>query len=285
MSKHLIADMEEYKSLTAGARQAGYVHTNCYLMRDAVRAMVGEGRLYALEPEAGLVLLEADRGGFYRVYYYLSAGFQGPALALDRDAVIEFPYMPPLEADARRRDEPALIRRLGFVLGRESAFRTADAGEALTEPPLLPEGYAVNAARPEQAEDILALFGAYFEPLYAFLPTADELRQRIAEGCVFAAVKDGALIGALDSHREKQAAVCDHVALRPACRGLGVSKALLAAHHRRYQGLVRTYQAWTDRSNRPAMGMYTSAGYGNTAGLEGRAANEYILRKASGVRA
>ena len=120
MSWKVIADMEEYKSLTAKARRAGYAHTNCYLMPGAVREKLAAGRLRQLQMDGGVIFLEADRGGFYRVYYYLSDAFHGPELELDKDAVIEFPFTPPLEEDDRRRDEPALIVHSAW--GRPAMF-------------------------------------------------------------------------------------------------------------------------------------------------------------------
>lgn len=242
-------------------------------MPEAVREKLVARHLYQVQLDGGLLFLEEDRGEFYRVYYYLSDSFRGSELTLDKDAVIEFPFTPPLKLDTRHRGDPELINRLGFTIGRESAFRAGDAGAVLMEAPALPEGYSVIAARLEQMPEIMTLFRASFNPLYAFLPTEDELAERIESGCVFVVEHDGAVVGALNGHRERNAAICDHVAIIPSCRGNGLSKALLVRHHRLYEGLVRVYQAWTDKNNRVSMSMYTSLGYSHP---QRRAAYEYI---------
>lgn len=274
-----IDNFEEYKALTAKAREKQYTHTNCYFLPAAVKEKIGQGCLYAQELKKGLLLVELDKIGFYRVFYFLSPYFSGQGIEFDRDAVIEFPFVYPLENDIQKREEPALIEQMGFSLGRESAYLNGDPEKLLMDPGPQPEGIELRVARQEQAQEILNLFSMHFSRLYAYLPTVEELTELIEREGVFVACKGDIVAGTMSSKTNRQFAIGNQVAVHPDFRGLGLGKSLMAFYHQHYRGQVRAYHSWIDIHNTVSVNMHRKLGY--EYATPPRRANEYILCKQS----
>lgn len=266
-----VRSLEHYKEILSGAKENGCRLSNCFYLPDAVRRKTAEGTLLFQPIEHGLLLLE-DQVDFYRCCYFLSEHEQPGHVTLDKDAVIEFPFNGTM--NEKQRLQVQKIESMGFRLGRESGMMCS----APDQLAVFCAGEADNICRtagPEDAAQILALINLYFDPLYAFLPTEEELLGFISEGRALV-IRDGdGIAAALISSFEKRIASIRQVAVASAHRGKGLGKAIVQAYHSKYMGEAASFQHWVDLNNTPAVNMYLSFGY--SFGL--RKANEYILKE------
>lgn len=260
---------EQYKETIAQAKLDGYSLSNNFFLPAAIREKIAEASLSFHSIENGLLLLD-DCGDFYRCYYYLSRQASPGMPRLDKPAVIELPF------NGNLNDNQLLqisrIETMGFRLGRESAMMSRPADDSAC---CSGGNYGICAyAMAQDAPQILHLLYLCFDPLYAFLPTLEQLLCSIAEGRVIVIRCGDKIAAALVSSFEKGIASIRQVAVNPEFRGKGYGKEILCAYHKKYLGEAASFQHWVDINNTPAVNMYQSAGYG----FSHRKANEYILK-------
>lgn len=209
-----IRSYEQYKELLARLRAEGCKQSNCFFLPEAARQKAESGCLSLLPARGGAVLLE-DGGGFYRCYYFFPDGARPEPLRLDRPAVIELPFRG--QTDDAPQEQVRMIGRMGFRLGRESVLMTADAGEIVDRD--LPAGLPpAESAEASETEEILRLLNDSFDPLYAFLPSPEELRGAIGEERVLVIRQKDGISAVLNSGLNRQTASIHHVAVAPAAR-------------------------------------------------------------------
>ncbi len=263
-----IESPEHFRELTTAAKKNGYKLSNCFFLPDAIRRMTQEGTLFYRDIDGGLLLLD-DRKMFYRCYYYLSEDGTMKAVFLDKDAVIEFPFNG--EMNDKQKLQVSKIEEMGFRLGRQSGMMSAS-----------PDDVQIRNANTEQAVDIavlgdadgiLDLLNRYFNPLYSFIPSKEEMESAIEEGRVIV-IRDAQQMGAaLVSSLEKKTACVNQIAVDSAYRRRGFGGALMQAYHEMYSGKADAFRHWVDLNNQPAVSMYKGFGYE----LSLRKANEYIM--------
>ena len=259
---------EVLKAAQTVARAQGWKLSNCFLLPAELRRRIDAGLLSLQQTENGLFLME-NAGSFDRCYYYLPpTGPVGP-LHADRELVVEFPFTG--EPNPNQQLQIARLLELGFELARESGLMSCSPDALI--PHKLPEAQ-IHSATEEEIPEILDLLYQAFDPRFAFLPTAEELRTAVVENRLFAASREGHVAAALHAGFEKTVAIVHHVAVDESFRGCGLGKCLLDYYHRRFAGQATAYQHWVDLHNVPALAMYKSFGYGFSL----RKANEYIRK-------
>ena len=263
-----IESAEQFKCLAAKARQGGFTFSNCYFTSATLQPLIDGGLLWSAEfPSALLFLEKAD--GFYRVYYYLQPDQIPERVSFDRPAVLEYVYRSGLSAQSRA--EIALIEHMGFALGRESGRMSLRAGQAAK----MPTDTSFVCRTPAGGEEaLLALFGAAFDPLYAYMPDRSELTKAIEGGQIFCINEQGRLCAALFSEQKGSTAWIRMIAVAPDAQGRGFAKGLLDAYHQAYVPHVTGFSHWVERSNIGALSLYRKFGYT----FDGRYANEYVFR-------
>ena len=263
-----IVSCEQYNHIVDRAADRRCGLTNCYFLPSAIQQKVEDGKLYWQDVPDGLLLLD-DNGAFYRCYYYLAEDARPEGVTLDKDAVIEFPFSG--EMNDRQRRQVGMIEAMGFRLGRESGMMSAspDAVIAVSGEQASP----CVAAQASDAAGITALISACFNPLYAFLPTGEELDAMIDRNAVLVIREGNEVAAALISSFEKRIATVNQVAVDPACRRRGYARMLMQAYHGQYADRAAAFRHWVDINNVPAVNMYRGLGYGFNL----RRANEYIL--------
>lgn len=261
-----VKSFEEYKGWVQRGKSLEDPVTNCYLMPAAVKEKLHSESLYAMNLENGVLLLDRMEG-FYRCYYYLSPHGAYKPLVLDLPGVVEYVFQQEL-SEAQYR-ELSLLWQMGFTLGRESGRLSLSADSVKRTC----STDHVSPAFTGDAKEVLALFRSCFDPLYAFLPSKEELAGAIEQGNVLAVYERGRLAAALFAEVARNTASIRHLAVSESFRSRGYGKELVEAYHRRFQGSVKTFSHWVDRGNRPAMELYQRFGYS----FDGRRANEYSI--------
>lgn len=265
ISRVKLSSLEQYKALTAEARNAGCQLSNCFFLAPEIQKKIDSGTFYCHPLEKGLLLLE-DCGSFYRCYYYLGECAPAP-VELEKDAVIELPFTSAL--NEKQAKQIRMIEQMGFRLGRESSLMRVSADAIRTE---LPENDRCAFSEQSDADEILRLIYSTFNPLYSFLPTAEELAQAIEEKRVFVVRDQRRAVGVLVSSLSKKIATLHLLAVNPEYRGKGLGRLLCDFYHKHYRADAAAFQHWVDLKNEPAIHMYEKFGYEFTS----RKANEYI---------
>lgn len=264
-----VQSFEQYKETLKLAKSKGYVLSNCFLLPAAVRQKIQDASLFFHWIEHGLLLLD-DRSDFYRCCYFLPASEFPGQISLGKPSVIEFPFNG--TPNQSQLLQIRMIESMGFHLGRESGLMSASSDRIREVSPAQEPG-PVCAAEPEDAPEILALMYASFNPLYAFLPTEEELETAIREGRVLVIRSGDKVAAALISGFERGIASIQQVAVDPAFRGKRLGRQIVEHYHAKYMEEARSFQHWVDLNNRVALNLYHSFGYE----LVSRKANEYIF--------
>ena len=266
-----IRSPEQYSMLVSGFRKTGYRLSNCFFLPETIRQKTSANTLSCLQMNHGALILD-DQGSFYRCYYFLPEADDPDPVFLDKDAVIELPFNDTMNEKQRLQEQKIML--LGFHPGRRSGMMAAS-------PDTITRGRAdgqtvVDVALPADQQQILMLLYDSFNPLYAFLPTADELRKSISASEALVIRTEGTVKAVLLSSFQNGIASIRQVAVQEAARGRGFGRSLVEIYHRRYLSLgAKEFRHWVDLDNQAAMNMYHSFGYQP----DRRKANEYISLK------
>lgn len=223
--------------------------------RESLEAEIAAGELWMERLPEGLVLLRRSVGP-QRLRFLLTEPAALCRLSFDRTTALELP--------CRKRDEklPALaeaLQKQGWAealrrirLTRRPAPFVRDAADSL---PAGPGGSALQPGEgPAAPAAMLSLLRSCFSALTGCLPTEAELAADLAEGRVLAPA--GGLIRWRGKGRGSE---IRHLAVAPAYRGQGLSKALVAG----YLALEgeKLCRVWTGADNYTAQHVYKSFGY------------------------
>ena len=270
-----IVSLEHFNNLVSSAKGNGCKLSNCFFLPAVIERLIVNETLYYQNLASGLLILD-DNQSFYRCYYYLSGNDQPERLALNKSAVMEFPFNGELKEVQMQQIK--LIEAMGFRLGRESGLMVASANQ-LTDAHLDSSGHGdCRAPEEEDSGPILDMLNEAFNPLYAFLPSEAELTNAIREKRVIAIYDGERIVAALISSVEKKAATINQIVVDPDYRRCGLGRRLMAAYHDQYRHKVASFRHWVDLNNKAAVNMYLGLGY--SIGL--RKANEYIMLNEEG---
>ena len=260
--------LDQYKHIINLTKDNGARLTNCVLLAENIRQKIIRRELYYLQLNNGLLILDRQ-DGFYRSYYYLDGHESNKRLDFDRPIVIEMPYTK--ELTEKQILQIKIIRSMGFRLGRESGMMFS-----LSEHIKLRQSEHKEICTFANQEDIMqidALLKAYFDPLFAFLPSQEELNAAIKEKRAFVIRNSGGVAAVLICGNERNAVSIKQLVVDSAHRGKGFGKTLMQAYHARYINEVGSFWHWVDMNNNVAIDMYKKFGYQ----FNYRKANEYVL--------
>lgn len=264
-----IETIEQYREITAAAKQRNYRLTNCFFFPKDTERKIARGNLYVEEITDGFLLIE-DEAGFWRCYYYFAPDATERVWKPDKDTVVEVPFSNAMNESQLLQVKQ--LEKLGFCLGRESGMMAVPAEKAVI--PELDEDRR-SLCRPAEecdAGQIGRMLREAFNPLYSFLPDESGLAEAIGSKRVFVVAEGADVCGALISSFEKNTASINQVVVDPAHRGKGYGDLLLDSYHRYYRSDAKQFQHWVDLNNVKAVSMYRKHGYEFTI----RKANEYI---------
>ena len=264
--RQIIASFQEYKELLSMAKQREWRDSNCYFLPAAIKQKIEQRSLIAEILENGLLLLE-DNGSFYRCYYYFSRTAKAEELDLDKDAVIELPYYDTLAEPQER--QIARIHEMGFRLGRRSGMMLVGADAVRIKQ--FSAGFRVRTSAPEDQAQIFQLFRQSFNPLFAYLPSENQLADKIKRNLLFEVRESGNIVGALNAELDKQTATIEQIAVDGKYRGKGAASCLLNTYHSQFQSKVKRFRLWINADNAAVYKMYSELGYV----FSGKRANEY----------
>lgn len=246
-----VESLAHYAALVREARARRPLMENALLLPGEAEALAAAGRLGYVRWEGGLAVRE-DRGAYARLHLWADperalmlpgsgAGTKnagapgGDAPPLDKPLLVELmrtdARRPPLQEKLEERLLEAGFRR--EAVARRMAFAGVNlggSGGAAAGNPAGGKGAAVVSADKGWESAILELWRKTFDPVVNQLPDRAELRRALSEGRVLAAVKDGALLGALMAEFGVRYGWIWHQAVDPGHRGAGVGRALSLAY-------------------------------------------------------
>ena len=126
-----------------------------------------------------------------------------------------------------------------------------------------PEAFPVETtaapAKPEDFEDISRFLSEHFSALTGCLPTADDLRENLANGQTVITRDEKGVSGVLHFAVSRASTEIRHLAVRADCRGKGLAGELLTAYLAATDGAKS--QVWARTGNAPAEHFYEQHGY------------------------
>ena len=256
-----VESLAHYAALVKEARTRRPLMENALLLPGEAEALAAAGRLSYVRWEGGLAVRE-DRGVYARLHLWAdperalmlpgsggrgesagpgtagtkNAGAPGKGASFSNKPLLVVlmrtdARRPPLQEKLEERlleagfRREAVARRMAFAgvnLGGSGGAAAGNLGGG--------KGAAVVSADKGWESAILELWRKTFDPVVNQLPDRAELRRALSEGRVLAAVKDGALLGALMAEFGVRYGWIWHQAVDPGHRGAGVGRALSLAY-------------------------------------------------------
>lgn len=224
------------------------VITNNFLRGDDYTREIANG-LYIHEA-GGALLLFRERGDHLVMTFYLHPNAVLSLPETDRPVVTEL--------SCRAKDAEAMVNAaeqfcaLGF---REVLRRT----RRTRKPEAFPAETTAVPAKPEDFEDVSRFLSEHFSALTGCLPTADDLRENLANGHTVITRDEQGVSGVLHFAVSRASTEIRHLAVRADCRGRGLAGELLTAYLRVTDGAKS--QVWARTGNAPAEHFYEQHGY------------------------
>lgn len=263
-----IESFSQYKYYVQKTKKLPNLITNCYLLPNQIKQMIQANRLFVMEKENMILLLEKE-DHFFRIYYYLSLSAKYEKLVFDCPAVIEFVFQH--EISENQYKEIAILHTLGFTLGRESARMSVGADYNF---PIAKIGCCnVSRAVSSDADNVLCIIKKYFNPLYAYVPNKDQLLKAIQKESIFIIRQNDEIAALLFAETNQKNVEIRHLVVIERYRSYGFAKQLLQEYHAKYKDMVRLFFHWVDLHNTSALQLYKKFGYS----FDGRRANEYVM--------
>lgn len=244
-----ISDKTQWAEALAQKLSRG-MRTNFYGAAEEFFPLIAEGRLYREEFPGGCYYF-AERAGQVDCYFFLEKDAAPAAFS-----AWEKPVLLEQVATVRRGISPTAEEwaAIGFqpYLQRKRLFRSAKNLEIAPR--------TVTFAEEGEAEQILRLMQAAFEPYTSALPTKETLLADLREKRVIAARQNGALIGFLRFGRERQVSVLWQIAVVPEGRSKGIGDALVQDWLFLERDAAK-FQLWVREDNPMAIKMYENRGF------------------------
>ena len=205
------------------------VITNNFLRGDDYTREIANG-LYIHEA-GGALLLFRERGDHLVMTFYLHPNAVLSLPETDRPVVTE------LSCRAKDADAMANAAEQFCALGFREVLRR----------------------KPEDFEDISRFLSEHFSALTGCLPTADDLRENLANGQTVITRDEKGVSGVLHFAVSRASTEIRHLAVRADCRGKGLAGELLTAYLAATDGAKS--QVWARTGNAPAEHFYEQHGY------------------------
>lgn len=231
---------------------------NAQLKRGVITNNFLRGEDYTREIENGLYLHEAngalllfrERGDHLVMTFYLHPNAVLSLPETDRPVVTE------LSCRAKDADAMANAAEQFCALGFREVLRRT---RRTRKPEAFPVETTAVPAKPEDFEDISRFLSEHFSALTGCLPTADDLRENLANGQTVITRDEKGVSGVLHFAVSRASTEIRHLAVRADCRGKGLAGELLTAYLAATDGAKS--QVWARTGNLPAEHFYEKHGY------------------------
>lgn len=263
---------EEYVEITKKYRKEAD-HKNVYFLKNQVRELIDTEKLSYTEKGRNLYIFEKC-DGFSRFYYYIFRDEPAERLQYDEPLVVEFVYDAPLSGS--QTEAVSYLKRLGFDLGRRSIRMSLQniSDFRYNDERCCSGDIEIGLADAADADTIRELLLAHFDPMYAFIPSPDELRQIVEDERIVVARHNGVIAGFEHFEITKKVLKCWHMLVTSPYQGQRIGWSLFSESHRIAADRASSGQVWLRADNIPAVNMYSSGGYTP----DNRRSDEYILR-------
>ncbi len=222
------------------------VITNNFLRGDDYTREIANG-LYIHEA-GGALLLFRERGDHLVMTFYLHPNAVLSLPETDRPVMTEL--------SCRAKDAEAMAN----AAARSSAAPVlSPAARRTRKPEAFPVETTAVPAKPEDFEDISRFLSEHFSALTGCLPTADDLRENLANGQTVITRDEKGVSGVLHFAVSRASTEIRHLAVRMDCRGKGLAGELLTAYLAATDGAKS--QVWARTGNAPAEHFYEQHGY------------------------
>lgn len=237
---------------------AGYV-TNIIWTADEMQNMLGRGTLRLDEIPAGRLWTYSSENR--KQLYFQIDGTKteslGPEMYPIRGCVSE--VICTSSQQARKEAERTILRKLGFELNNRVLYMAAakPEGSAGVRPSCL------RKATAEDAETVLRLYNASFDPLTDSVPDRRQLEDDIAHGRVLVMARgegDPRVVGTIQAQKNGRRTFLRHLAIDPAWRGHGYGGAIMTALLEELQPGGKAV-LWVKEDNEKAIRLYRHIGY------------------------
>ena len=195
------------------------VLTNNFLRGEDYTREIANG-LYIHEAD-GALLLFRERGDHLVMTFYLHPNVVLSLPETDRPVVTE------LSCRAKDADAMANAAEQFCALGFREVLRRT---RRTRKPEAFPVETTAVPAKPEDFEDISRFLSDHFSALTGCLPTADDLRENLANGHTVITRDEQGVSGVLHFAVSRASTEIRHLAVRADCRGKGLAGELLTAY-------------------------------------------------------
>jgi GNAT superfamily N-acetyltransferase len=236
--------------------------TNNYVLVDSYMEYVFDEKLF-YESKASNTCILVDKGGFYRLYYFINDLNEEITIDTDKPIVMEILY----RGESKRPDEVfSFWEKCGFVphLTRDNMIA---AYSQLVLPSTKASQVEIRYAESE-AEIVFTkeLIENALDKYTGDILTYDEITLLVEKRNVICAYWEGSLCGVLQFEIKNNVVWLGHIAVAAGFRGKGVANELVKAYivNNAAQPSTR-YQLWVIQNNIGAMALYQKFGfiYGN----------------------
>jgi len=224
------------------------VITNNFLRGDDYTREIANG-LYIHEAD-GALLLFRERGDHLVMTFYLHPN---AVLSLPET---DWPVVTELSCRAKDADAMANAAAQFCALGFHEVLRRT---RRTRKPEVFSEKTTAFPAKPEDFADVFRFLSEQFSALTGCLPTADDLRENLANGHTVITRDEQGVSGVLHFAISRASTEIRHLAVRADCRGKGLAGELLTAYLNVTDGAKS--QVWARTGNAPAEHFYEKHGY------------------------
>lgn len=256
-SKALIAMLGENE------RKHESIETNCILTWEEALRLLRRKSLYVIECPAGLMFLD-DEGDYYRVHFYLDEHIPFEFERMKKPVLVEF-FVTGGEATPEIVSMEKKWLDQGFepYIINEKIYRSikdCDKADTVIENSM--GRFTIGRAKPEHAEQIVALWRASLNPLNSAIPKINETLFEIGAGNIFCVLKDGEVC-AVNKMVILGGTVSTWLgATKPKYRRLGLSSAMkLLIYKTAHDQGIREAYTWVDRDNEASVIALTKLGF------------------------
>ena len=246
--------------------------SNYYFMKDKITTLIEKGKISVDYYGANTYIYE-DCDSFYRMYYFIDGNLDTLGIEVDdKDIVVEIPFNKSLNDHQLLQEK--ILKKNSFVLERESSQMSVNTKDVLLQSVNLDQKLSFKYGNKNECDRYIEMLYSIFNPLFAFLPSKQELLGLIDNKCIICAYYDDKLVGLLNIELENNNAWLRHILVSTDFRGNNIGKFLLQEGYKSLIYDCKKIKCWVDIHNIPAIKLYEK--FGNK--LNDRKANEYVRR-------
>lgn len=268
-----ISTWNEVLKFVSEFRKKGYPVNNFYPNEAEMSIWINDGELFSLEVRDSACFFVHKTEAAAYIYFFVkelyALKFAFPQIIqLLESRVIAYDYI--CKTDEERNfikeistscgfDLHTSLRRMSFVL-KENIFE---------------DDNDVTSAELEDADCLLEMFNAAFDPISERIPAKKQLKKYIKQKDVFICKKQGRIAGFAVVEIQKKTMYLKHLLTNPDFRRQGIAEKILKKALFLSKGCIR-FILWVIDSNTPAISLYKKFGYN----FETLSNYTFVLKKA-----